>query len=238
MLALKVTDHRVEPHVEPLGRVVPPAVERHRDAPVDVAGHRAGPDVLEDVLAEPDHVGPPQPGRLALVEPHLEGVGQRGQVEEEVLGLDELRHLAVDPRARVHQVGRVELVAAVVALVAARARVVADRAGALDVAVGQGATGRRADRAVRRLLDEVAVVVDAGEQLLHDGGVVAGRRTGVEVVGDAERDEVLGDDPVVLVGELLRGHARPRRQRSGSGCRARRCRRPSARRGPPSACSG
>jgi hypothetical protein len=37
------------------------------------------------------------------------------------------------------QVGRVELVAAVVALVAARAVVAADRAGALDVAVGQGA---------------------------------------------------------------------------------------------------
>ena len=124
-----------------------------------------------------------------------------------MLGLDELRHLAVDPRARVDQVGRVELVAAVVALVAARARVAADRAGALDVAVGQGATGRRADRAVRRLLDEVAVVVDAGEQLLHDGVVVAGRRTGVEVVGEPEGDEVLGDEPVVLVGELLRRHA-------------------------------
>ena len=207
MLAPKVADHRVEPHVEPLGRVVPPTVEGHRDAPVDVAGHRARTDVLEDVLAEPDHVGPPQPGGLALVEPGLERIGQRGQVEEEVLRLDELRHLAVDPRPGIDQVGRVELVAAVVALVAARARVVADRAGALDVAVGQGATRRRADRAVRRLLDEVAVVVHTGEQLLHDGGVVAGRRTRVEVVGDAEGDEVLGDDPVVLVGELLRRHA-------------------------------
>ena len=36
------------------------------------------------------------PGRLALVEPLPERVGERRQVEEEVLGLDELRRLAVD----------------------------------------------------------------------------------------------------------------------------------------------
>ena len=140
---------------------------------------------------------------LALVEPCLQGVGQRRQVEEEVLGLDELRDLAVDPRARVPQVGRVELVAAVVALVAARTRVAADGAGALDVAVGQGAPGRRADRTEGGLLDEVAVVVDAGEHLLHHCGVVARGGAGVEVVGDPERGEVLRDHPVVLVGELL-----------------------------------
>ena len=73
------------------------------------------------------------------LQPLAQRVGQRRQVEEEVLRLDELRRLAVDPAARVDQVDRVELVAAVVALVAARAVVAADRAGALDVAVGQGA---------------------------------------------------------------------------------------------------
>ena len=56
-----------------------------------------------------------------------------------MLGLDEDRRLAVDLADRVDQLDRVELVAAVVALVAARAVVAADRAGALDVAVGQGA---------------------------------------------------------------------------------------------------
>ena len=76
------------------------------------------------------------------------------------------------------QVGRVELVAAVVALVAARAVVPADRAGALDVAVGQRAAGRRRDGAVRRLLDEVAVLVDPEEQLLDDGVVVAASSCG------------------------------------------------------------
>ena len=36
------------------------------------------------------------PDGLALVEPLPQRVGQRRQVEEEVLGLDELRRLAVD----------------------------------------------------------------------------------------------------------------------------------------------
>ena len=84
---------------------------------------------------------------LAGVEPVAERLGEGRQVEEEVLGLDELRRLAVDPATRVDQVDRVELVAAVVALVAAGAVVAADRAGALDVAVGQGAPGGRRDRA-------------------------------------------------------------------------------------------
>lgn len=54
----------------------------------------------------------------AGLQPLPERPGQRRQVEEEVLGLDELRHLAVDPGPRVLQVDRVELAAAVVALVA------------------------------------------------------------------------------------------------------------------------
>ena len=167
----------------------------------------------------------------------VQRVGQRGQVEEEVLGLDELRRLAVDLAARVDQVGRVELVAAVVALVAARVGVPADRAGALDVAVGQRAAGRRADGALRRPLDHVAVAVDGREQLLDDAVVVAGRGAGEEVVGQAEVDEVLHDHGVVLVREVLGADARPRRPRPGSACRARRCPTPSGRRGRPSACT-
>src|SRR6478752_5424720 len=46
--------------------------------------------------------------------------GQGGQVEEVLLGLPEDRGLAVDLGLRVDQVDRIELVAAVVALVAAR----------------------------------------------------------------------------------------------------------------------
>ena len=87
----------------------------------------------------------------ARLQPGAERLGERRQVEEEVLGLDELRRLAVDPAARVDQVDGVELVAAVVALVAAGAVVAADRAGALDVAVGQGAA-RSTARSRRRVV--------------------------------------------------------------------------------------
>ena len=180
---------------------------RDRDPPVEVAGHRPRADLLEQPLGEVEDRGPPGAGRLALVEPHTDRAGEGRQVEEEVLRLDELRHLAVDPRVRLDEVGRVELVAAVVALVAAGLAVAADRAGALDVAVRQGATGRRADRAARRLLDHVAVAPVAGEQLLRDGVVVERRRAGEEVVREAEVGEVLGDDPVVAVRELARAHA-------------------------------
>ena len=125
-----------------------------------------------------------------------------------MLDVDEVRRLAVDLRARVDQVGRVELVAAVVALVAARLAVPADRAGALDVAVGQGAAGRRADRGLRGLLDHVAVAVHGQEHLLHHVVVVAGGGPGEEVVGQAEVDQVVHDHRVVLVGEVLGGDAR------------------------------
>ena len=182
---------------------------RDGDPPVEVAGHRPRADLLEQPLGEVEDRRPPGAGRLALVEPLADGAGEGGQVEEEVLRLDELRHLAVDPRVRLDEVGGVELVAAVVALVAPGLAVAADRAGSLDVAVRQGAAGRRADRAARRLLDHVAVAPVAGEQLLRDGVVVERRRAGEEVVGQAEVREVLGDDAVVAVGQLARADALP-----------------------------
>jgi hypothetical protein len=65
--------------------LVLPALERHRDAPVDVSGHRPRADLLEDVEAELDHVRPPEAlGGLAL-QPLRQGVDECRQVEEEVL---------------------------------------------------------------------------------------------------------------------------------------------------------
>ena len=46
----QVADHRVEPHIQLLVRVVDPAVHRHRDAPVDVARDGARLDLLEQAL--------------------------------------------------------------------------------------------------------------------------------------------------------------------------------------------
>ena len=195
----QVADDGVEPDVDALVRPVAPAVQRHRHAPVDVAGVAARLEVLEQVDAEVQDVGPPA---LAGGQPVAERAGEGRQVEEVVLALDELRRLAVDLADRVDQVDRVELVAAVVALVAAGAVVAADRAGALDVAVGQRAAGRRADRAERRLREDVAVLQQAQEDLLADRGVVGRRRPGEEVVAQPERLQVVDDDPVVPVGDL------------------------------------
>ena len=122
-------------------------------------------------------------------------------------GLHEVGGLTVDARVRVDELGRVHLVAAVVALVAARALGATDRAGAFDVAVGQGAAGGRGDRGARDLLNHVAVVAHGGEHVLDDAVVVTGGRAGEEVVGQAERHEVLNDEAVVLIREFARAHA-------------------------------
>ena len=158
----QVADHRVEPDVEPLGRFcsVQPSIGTGMPqsmSRVIARGLRSSIRLSENLMT----LGRQVPDASRPWRYVLERLGQRRQVEEEVLGLDELRRLAVDLRPRVDQVGRVELVAAVVALVAARVAVPADRAGALDVAVRQGAAGRRRDRAERRLLDHVAVAVHA-----------------------------------------------------------------------------
>ena len=124
-----------------------------------------------------------------------------------MLRLDELRRLAVDLAHRVDEIGRVELVAAVVALVAARAGCAADGAGSLDVAVRQRAPRRRRNGAHGRLLDHVPVVVQPAEQLLHHRVVVAGGGAGEQVVAQPQAREVLDDLPVVPVGEFLDGDA-------------------------------
>ena len=126
-----------------------------------------------------------------------------------MLRLAELGRRAVDDRARVDQVDGVELVAAVVALVAARLGVAADRARSLDVAVGQRAAGRGGERAERRLLDEVAVLVKRAEEVLGDAVVVPRRRAREAVVRDAEISQVLADERVVAVGGLTRRDAAP-----------------------------
>ena len=201
----QVADDGVEPHVQALGGLVLPAGDR--DTPVNVARHGAGTDVLQEVLGELDDVGAPGAGLLALVEPRGQGLGQGGQVEEVVDGLHEVGGLAVDARVRVDELSRVHLVAAVVALVAARSFGATDRTGALDVAVGQGAAGGRGDGGARDLLDHVAVVAHGGEHVLDDAVVVAGGRAGEEVVGQAERHEIFDDEAVVLVCEFAGAHA-------------------------------
>ncbi|MCG4731996.1 hypothetical protein L0O68_22700, partial [Phocaeicola vulgatus] len=73
---------------------------------------------------EVDDVGTPTFTRL---EPGEVRFGQRRQVEEEMLSFLETRGFAVDFGDRVDQLVRVELIAAVVALVATRAVGAANR---------------------------------------------------------------------------------------------------------------
>ena len=199
----EVADHRVEPDVDAL-RVLGVALDRNRNAPVDVAGHRTRLHLAREVEREVADVRPPV--RLRL-DPLDEPLAERGQVEEQVRRLAELGRRAVHDRARVDQVDRIELVAAVVALVASRLAVAADRARPLDVAVGERPAGRRGDRPERRLLDEEPLLVQRAEHVLDDGVVVARRRPREAVIRHAETDVVVEDQRVVAVGELTRGHA-------------------------------
>ena len=114
------------------------------------------------------------------------------------------RRRPVDLRPRVDQVDRVELVPAVVALVAAGRLEPADRAGALDVAVGERMTGRGGERAHRRLLEDVALLVERPEHVLDDPVVIGRRRAREQVVRQPEVEQVLPDEAAVAVGGLTR----------------------------------
>ena len=121
-----------------------------------------------------------------------------------MLGLLEDRLGAIDERPRVDELVWIELVAAVVALIPARARKSADRAGPLDVPVGERTSRGFLERSHRGLLDEVALVVQRLEDVLDDDAMVVRRRPSKEVVREPERSQVFADDAAVLVDGFLR----------------------------------
>ena len=98
----------------------------------------------------------------------------------------ELRSLTVDLRHRVNEVCRIELITAVVALVAASSVVTANGAGALNVAVGQSTPGGRADGAGSLLRHQVAILRNIAEHLLHDGVVVTRGGPRKQIVGESQ----------------------------------------------------
>src|SRR5699024_3255536 len=110
----------------------------------------------------------------------------------------------VDARTRGEQVDRVELIATVVALVAAGSVVTADGAGALDVAVGKCTPGGGRHGPLGGVGEDVTVLVQRDEQLLHHVVVVTAGGTSQQVAGLPERHKLLGDDPVVAVGYIAR----------------------------------
>ena len=80
-----------------------------------------------------------------------------------MLGFYKLWGFPIDFRDRVNEIRRVELVAAVVALVAAGTISAADGAGALNIAVGQRAAGGGRNGPHGGFLQHVAVVVQPPE---------------------------------------------------------------------------
>ena len=151
--------------------------------PVDVTRDGARLDFLEQADGEVDDVGAPA---FAGLEPREIGFGERRQVEEEVFGFLEARGFAVDLGYGVEQLVRVEFVAAGVALVATGSVGAADRAGAFDVAVRQGASGGRGDGDFLGALVDVAVFEALFEQFLHDLFVIASGGAGEQIVAQAE----------------------------------------------------
>ena len=120
-----------------------------------------------------------------------------------MLRLPKLGRRAVDPRAGIDQVDRVELVAAVVALVAARLRIPADRARPLDVPVRQRVPRGRREGDEHRLLDDRAVLVERPEQILGDALMIQRRRAREEVVREPKPLEVLPERLVVERRDLV-----------------------------------
>ena len=124
-----------------------------------------------------------------------------------MLSLLEDGRFAVDLRNWVDQLVRIELIAAVVALVAARALRMADRALAFDVAVWQRTAGGRRDRDLLRALVNVAVGQTLAEHLLHHVLMVLCGGAGEQIVAQAEVAQIVRDHAVVAVRKFLRGDA-------------------------------
>src|SRR5438445_7815568 len=119
----------------------------------------------------------------------------------------ELSRRTVGDRAWVDQISRIELIAAVVALVTAGLRIPADRTRALDVPVGQGVSGRRRERTERGLLDQTAVVVERTEEIRRNPGMVLGGGAREGVVANTEVPQILAGELVVSLRDLTRRDA-------------------------------
>ena len=136
-------------------------------------------------------------------------VAQEALAQVEVLGLAHLEvGRARDRRARVDEVGGVELLGAVLALVAPGAVVAAVGASADDVAVGQEAAVRGGiDLSLHHLGDEAGVGEASGE-VLGEPVVLRARRAAEVIEAQAKTvGEVVLDLPVprAIVGNRLAG---------------------------------
>ena len=194
----EVADNGLEPDVDALAVV---AVERDGNAPLDVTGDGAVLQAAFEVAyGKVLDVGTPVGLRANPVQ---QLVLERGELEEEVLGLLEDGGVAAEAAADVDELLGVEGASAVVALVAAGSVEIAVGTGALDVAVGEEATVGLAVGLEHRLGVEVAVLIEAGEDVLGDLGVVLGVRGGEQIEADAEPFPAVEELGVVVLEHLL-----------------------------------
>ena len=194
-----VFDGGIEPDVEHLALHPRPRLiaAHHRDAPMQIAGDAA---ILQPVaIVQPflgDRGGQDRPVGLA-VDPSLQLVLQRALHEVKVLGFPLFQiGGAGNRRARVDKVGRIQLLGAVVALVAARRFKPAVRAGAFDIAVGQEAAvvdridhlfGDFADQSVlsqlaRKMLGQLVIALRGGSAEMVEGQAEALGNLGLNAV--------------------------------------------------------
>ena len=199
----EVADHRVEPDVDPLVVALVVAGHRDADAPVEVARDRPRPELLDQLEREALDVRSASAAARSIHSASRSA--NAGRSRKRCAVSRNTGGCAVDLRARVDQVDGIELVAAVVALVAARVREPADRARALDVAIRAACCPVAAENAPSETsLDDVAVLPERAEQIADDRVVVRRRRAREEVVGEPEPSEVVADDGAVAVDELTR----------------------------------
>jgi hypothetical protein len=196
----QVADDRVEPHVQ---AAVLEAGQRHRHAPVEVAGDRPWAQAgAQPAACLPADERPP--AGLVAVQVPLDLRLQQVQAQEELAKPAQPGRRAAAAAARPPQLLGVQRPPAGVALVATGAGGAAGGAVALDVAVGEraalaGAPGGRCGR-----LRHQPACVQPAEQLLHDR--VVPRRGGPAVVveGDPDPREGGGDALVLAAGQRRR----------------------------------
>lgn len=120
-----------------------------------------------------------------------------------MLGVAGLGRGAAHAAAGIDEVLGIQGAAAVVALVAAGFLVATVGAGTLDITVGQEAAGLGVVELRGRALIDVAVLHEAQEDVVGDGGVVLRAGVGEEVERDAELAPVAEKLRVELVDDLL-----------------------------------
>ena len=187
----QVADRRVQPDIEELARRV-----RNRDAEVRRVARDVPVGQLFAVLAQPfrhlvDHLRLQAARRVQPILEELEAA-RVGQLEEVLFGRLQDRRRAREHGVRVDEFGRLVGGTAHFAVVAVLVLCMADRALALDVAVGQEHALGRVVEAIDRLRVDQAVVAQAAVDALRQIDVFR-RIRGIPVVErDVEAVQVLG----------------------------------------------